>query len=110
MSAHSTEVVLKLVSRQDKRLREPTCVTEIPSVATFTVTISISSVRDLATAVFAGQTTAGVEQFPLLIAQGAAVTLITLAAVRLMVKRDTFAVDTPGKTHQILGINIKYTH
>lgn len=107
------QVIVKLVSRQDKRLRERTCVTEIPSVATFTVTISISSVRDLATAVLAGQTPAGVEQLPLLVAQGAAVTFIALAAVRLRVKWDTFSVDAPVNTQvscQIAGININYTH
>lgn len=75
-----------------------TCVAEVSGVAALTVAISVARVRDLAAAVFAGQTPAGVEQLPLLVAQGTAVTLVTLAAVRLMVEWDTFSVDTPGKT------------
>lgn len=60
--------------------------------------ISVARVGDLAAAMFAGQTPAGVEQLPLLVAQGAAVTFVALAAVRLMVEWDTFPVNTPGKT------------
>lgn len=72
--------------------------------------ISVARVRDLAAAMFAGQTPTGVEQLPLLVAQGAAVTLVALAAVRLVVEWDAFSVDTPGKTHQFFfNININYS-
>lgn len=80
--------------------KKQTCVAEVPGVAAFAVAISVARVGDLAAAMFAGQTPTGVEQLPLLVAQGAAVTLVALAAVRLMVEWDTFSVDTPGKTHQ----------
>lgn len=43
---------------------------------------------------FAVQATAGVEQLPLLVTQGTAVTLHTLTAVRLRVKWDALSVDT----------------
>lgn len=69
------------------------CVTEFPSVATFTVTVGISCVWDLAATVFAGQAAAGVEKLPLLVTQGTTVTLCTLAAVWLSVQWDALSMD-----------------
>lgn len=62
--------------------------------------VGVARVRDLAAAVLAGKTPAGVEQLPLLVAQGTAVALVALAAVRLVVEWDAFAVNTPGETEQ----------
>ena len=49
---------------------------------------------------FAGQASAGVEQLALLVAQGAAVTLGTLAAVRLGVQRDALSMDAPERDNR----------
>lgn len=82
--------------------RKPTGVAELPSVAALTVTKGIASVRDLAATVFARQTTAGVEQLPLLVAQGAAVALVALAAIRLAVQWDASSMDTPNERQDTL--------
>lgn len=77
-----------------------TCVTECPCVATFAVTVGVSCVGDLAAAMFAVQTAAGVEQLPLLVAQRTAVALGTIAAVRFVVQRDASAMDTSIDTRR----------
>lgn len=46
---------------------KPTCITELACVATFTVTVCVSGVRDLAATMFAGEAAAGVEKFSLLV-------------------------------------------
>lgn len=61
------------------------------------MTVGVPRVRDLAAAVFAGQASAGVEELALLVTQGPAVTLHTLAAVRLSVQWDALSMDAPGK-------------
>ncbi|MEQ2183738.1 hypothetical protein GOODEAATRI_001087 [Goodea atripinnis] len=59
---HFTDSKVSVVSFKECK---PTCITEFPCVATFAVTVCVTSVRDLAAAVFAGETAAGVEQLSL---------------------------------------------
>ena len=58
--------------------------------------VRVARLGDLTASVFAGEAVAGVEQLPLLVAQGAAVTVLALAPVGLAVQRDALPVDTPG--------------
>lgn len=57
---------------------------------------------------FAGQASAGVEQLPLLVTQGAAVTLLTLAAIRLSVQWDALSMDAlaalAGVEHRLVTL------
>lgn len=68
-------------------------ITEISRVSALAVTVSVPPVRYLTPAVFAGQTMTGVKQLPLLVTQGAVVTIHTLTVVRLLVERNTLSMN-----------------
>lgn len=52
----------------------------------------------------ARQATTRVEEFPLLVTQGPAVTLHTLTAVGLSVQGDASSMDTPGKKTKLQSV------
>ena len=76
---------------------KPTCIAQLSGVAALTVAVGVSRVRDLAAAMLAAQAAAGVEQLPLLVAQGAVITLGAFAVIRLADRGDALSMDTPGK-------------
>lgn len=72
-----------------------TSVTQFSSVAALTVAEGVASVGDLTAAMFALQPLAGVEELPLLVAQGTTVALLAIAAVGLRIQRNTLPMNTP---------------